>query len=237
MSLRTRFWAILLAAALSPAAALAQDTPIPDLVPCSPQAAAGWQNNAFRKALGSSKAIGSTHGLIAENNGANGDLSDTYQNQWNTRRNNRRSDFRDPDACWGRAADEIGRSIDGLIRLIRGGFPRIFDLSRIAKLSSMDFGKLLCSATRRVDKAAAVGIYTVGRLPGILSDRAVNEVRWRTRRYENYGRWQQRRAQRLPDAVTRRKIRDWTHSSDLPIRAPWGYPDRTWPNSWNGRGG
>ena len=237
MLLRTSFIAFLLAAGLAPAAALAQDTPIPELVPCSPQAAAGWQNNAFRKALGSSKAIGSTHGLIAENNGTNGDLSDTYQNQWRTRRNDRRSDFQDPDACWGRTTKEIRRSITGLIDLIKGGFPSIFNLGRIGQLPSIDFGKLLCSATRRVDKAAAVGIYTVSRLPGILSDRAVSEVRWRTRRYENYGRWQQRRTQQLPDAITRRKIRDWTHSSDLPIRAPWGYPDRTWPKSWNGRGG
>lgn len=141
---------------------------------------------------------------------------------------------RDEDACWGRAADMIAHALSRMSKGIRGIF-KILEGDFSIDWGTFNLGELVCSVGRRIDRTAAYGIRTVGKLPEYWIRNVHRDVRWKRRSYENYGRWHVRRTQQAPDRYTRGAIREWT--SDLPIAPPWGYPDNSWPSEWRRRGG
>ena len=217
-------------------------TTLPELQPCSPQMAATWQNNAFRKALASSQSIQSTHQTVAgdgeSTTGPNAGVSGAYQNDNKKNKKNRQSDFNeDGNSCWSKVGDQLADVISGVLSGIAGGFGNIFGLISFPAIGDIDWSDALCSATLRVEGVLAGGIYVAARMPRIITDAMIRRVRWKTRGYRNYAVWEQRRLQSLPERRSKQKVRDWTHSADLPLRGTWGYPSTIWPANWNQGGG
>ena len=221
---------------------------LPELQPCSPQAASRWQNTAFQKAVASSQSIQSTHGAIA-GDGEDGGIDNTYQKTAAEIENDRGEDFEEPaegvtgTSCWSQVGDRLGGEVKSVLDGIAGGFGSLFELigglafPDMEDMADINLGNILCSATLRVESVLAGGIHVAARLPRILSDSMIRNVRWRARRYENYANWQVRRMTGLPERNARRKVRDLVHSSNLPIQGAWGQPSTMWPSTWDRRGG
>lgn len=229
---------VVLAFALAAQPAGAQ-TGLPELQPCSPQMAATWQNSAFQKAVASSQSIQSTQERVAGNGEAGTGIGGTYQQKNKQRKKERAEDFAsDETSCWSQVGDNLGGVIEGVLDGIAEGFGDLIPDIDFPEMGEIDLNEALCSATLRAENVLAGGIYVAARIPRIITDTMVGRVNWKIRGYRNYALWEQRRLERLPERRSRQKVRDWTHSADLPMRAPWGHPATLWPANWNqGAGG
>ena len=157
---------------------------LPELQPCSPQAASRWQNNAFQKAVASSQSIQSTHGAIA-GEGAGDGIDNTYQQTAADIEEDRGDDFEEPedgapaDSCWSKVGDRLGAEITSVFDGIAEAFAGLFDwdIPDIEDMADLKLGDVLCKATLRVESVLAGGIHVAARLPRILSDNMIRNVR------------------------------------------------------------